>query len=92
MGVYADDQGLTVVNTFKTTRVDWSEIRRIFVDRGFAWPGIYAALERNDGSVLPFTGVSHRWLSTVERAQQARCGEIARELNSLLQRHRTDRS
>lgn len=89
-GVWVDDEGVLVVNFFSTIgKIPWGEIRQFRLGRE-AFVGIAAALERKGGAVAWCSGVQHRWLSSIERAERKAAGRVVAALNAELREHQRE--
>ncbi|GGV05527.1 PH domain-containing protein [Actinomadura sp. LOL_016] len=70
--VTADESGLTVVNAFRTRRLEWAEVVDVTMTVGDPWP----RLDLSDGTALGVMGVNG--------AEKARAARQVAELAALL--------
>jgi PH (Pleckstrin Homology) domain-containing protein len=78
--IVADEQGLTVVNTVRTQRLEWAQIVRVNLRPGDPW----VLLDLDSGEVLPAMGIQASGGRAARRA--------AGELRALVDEHtRTER-
>ncbi|GAA4393230.1 PH domain-containing protein [Actinomadura sp. NPDC048032] len=70
--VGADESGLTVVNAFRTRRLEWPEVVGVSMTTGDPWP----TLDLADGTSLPAMGING--------AEKARAAHQLTELRALL--------
>lgn len=73
--VEADERGLTVVNAFRTRRLDWAQVVRVTMGEGDPWP----TLDLSDGTSLSAMGING--------AEKTRAARHFAELRALLAEH-----
>lgn len=72
--VVADEQGLTVVNAFRTRRLEWPEVLGVTMNEGDPWP----TLDLSDGTSLSAMGING--------AEKARAARHLAQLRTLIAR------
>ena len=71
------DDGVTVVNGYRTHRVAWDDVTAVRMRRGAPW----ASLERRDGAATPLLGI--------QNSDGARAETAVRQLRAVARRRRT---
>ncbi len=87
-GVYADEQGIRVVNPLQTVRVPWDRIMRVTVRASKGFPAVGFA-EMHDGTRVQMWGIQSRSASVPAKRVPE---ELVEQLNERLARERERRA